>query len=315
MSRLRIAVVIVLLLGPFLLLAGLGCYFLWTSSLGFIVWWVLGACFAVGYWLAWRWQSKQLLLQPDVSGLPMHWTERDRQAWHLVEARAKAAAELEQAKLTDPQQFLATAQEMVGELAAFYHPNAHDPLGSLTVPELLAAFELAAGDLAELMDRYVPGGHLLSIDDFRRARRVYGWYQSASNFYWIVSAVFAPMNTGLRFLASRYGSSLPLGLLQQNLLVWFYVQFVHRLGTYLIDLNSGRLRVGGVRYRELKARMSAAAEGAAVPAGEVEVEPVPLVVVTLFGQVKTGKSSLINALLGDQRAATDVLPVTNGVER
>ncbi len=35
------------------------------------------------------------------------------------------------------------------------------------------------------------------------------------------------------------------------LLVWFYTAYVHRLGTYLIELNSGRLRIGAVRYREL----------------------------------------------------------------
>jgi predicted GTPase len=39
------------------------------------------------------------------------------------------------------------------------------------------------------------------------------------------------------------------------------------------------------------------------------------VTVTVFGQVKAGKSSLINALLGEQRAVTDILPATAGVER
>ena len=39
------------------------------------------------------------------------------------------------------------------------------------------------------------------------------------------------------------------------------------------------------------------------------------ITVTLVGQVKTGKSSLINGLLGEQRARTDVLPATNDIER
>jgi hypothetical protein len=33
--------------------------------------------------------------------------------------------------------------------------------------------------------------------------------------------------------------------------LWFYTAYVHRLGTYLIELNSGRLRIGAARYREL----------------------------------------------------------------
>jgi predicted GTPase len=315
MSRGRIAVVLVLLLGPFFLLAGLGCYFLWTSRLGFTFWWVLAACFALGYWLAWRWQRRRLLLLPDVSGVPAHWTERDQEAWKLVEARATAAARMEQSALTDAKQFLATAEEMVRELATFYHPEARDPIGSLTIPELLAAVELATGDMAELMDRYVPGGHFLCIDDFRRARQALGWYRSANRAYWVVAAVFAPVSTGLRYLASRFGMSLPWGMLQQNLLVWFYAAYIHRLGAYLIDLNTGRLRVGAPRYRELRSRRTDAAHGSA-PAAEADaVDPLPEVVVALLGQAKSGKSSLANALLGERRAATDVLPVAEGVER
>jgi hypothetical protein len=36
---------------------------------------------------------------------------------------------------------------------------------------------------------------------------------------------------------------------------------------------------------------------------------------TLIGQVKTGKSSVANALLGERRAVTDVLPATNEITR
>ena len=52
------------------------------------------------------------------------------------------------------------------------------------------------------------------------------------------------MDTVLRYGASQLGVSTPLQMLQQNLYAWFFTAYVHRLGTYLIDLNSGRLRVG-----------------------------------------------------------------------
>ena len=48
-------------------------------------------------------------------------------------------------------------------------------------------------------------------------------------------------------------------MLQENLLLWFYTAFLQRLGTYLIELNSGRLSVGATRYRRL---MEAATGGA-----------------------------------------------------
>jgi predicted GTPase len=121
------------------------------------------------------------------------------------------------------------------------------------------------------------------------------------NVYWVISALFAPVETGGRFAASKLGLSQPWQMLLQNLLVWFYTAYVHRLGRYLIELNSGRLRVGAARYRELMQAPSSASA--------------PQVTITVLGQVKAGKSSLINALLGEQRALTDVLPATAGIER
>lgn len=313
MSRWRILVVGFLIAVPFLTFAVVGSLYLWSRGLAFHVWWPLAACMIVGYVLAWYWQRNKQLLHPVDFTPPLHWTERDRQAWHLVEERAKGAANLDADKLGAFQFYVDTAQEMALELARFYHPSAKDPLTSLTLPEILAVIELAAHDLGELVDQYLPGGHLLSIRDWRRAKQISEWYQTASNLYWAVSALFNPVNTGLRYVTSQLGMSRPLELLQQNLIAWFYTAFVHRLGTYLIDLNSGRLRVGVQRYRELQRRPEP--DGQPAPPAADEADRVPRVTLTIMGQVKAGKSSLINALLGEQRARTDVLPATNEVTR
>ena len=57
---------------------------------------------------------------------------------------------------------------------------------------------------------------------------------------------------------------------------------------------------------EYRPRISAAVEG--LP---FDQEPLQVLVV---GQVKAGKSSLINALLGEQRAPVDTLPATDDVD-
>jgi predicted GTPase len=107
--------------------------------------------------------------------------------------------------------------------------------------------------------------------------------------------------------------STPWRQLQQDLLAWFYAAYVQRLGNYLIEVNSGRLRVGVKRYRELlRADQEPAAAGRdGTPA------PIPnaSVTITILGQVKTGKSSFINALLGEQRAKVDVIPATASISR
>jgi predicted GTPase len=324
MSRWRLIVLASLIALPILFVLGEGFYFIWQSGWSFWVWWPISACFALAWILGWHWQRKFKLLRLDTS-VPLYWTDRDREAWRLVEGRAKAGAQLSPEKLTSPSFYLEAAQEMGLELARFYHPKAQDPVGSLTIPEILAVVELAAHDLAEMVDQYLPGGHLLTVNDMRRAKKATEWYQAASKVYWLISSVFSPVNTAVRYLASEVGMSRPLQALQQNLILWFYSAYVHRLGTYLIELNSGRVRVGATRYRQLLLQhgpdgrldqqhpqvsppTSAAADGEPVP----EVRQVTL---TVMGQVKAGKSSFINALLGEQRARTDVIPATAEITR
>src|SRR5437773_1831459 len=83
-------------------------------------------CFALAYFLAWYWQRKNKLLTLDFTP-PLHWTERDQNAWKLVEARAKAGEKVPPDKLTEFQFYIDTAKDMAQELAAFYHPGASDP--------------------------------------------------------------------------------------------------------------------------------------------------------------------------------------------
>jgi predicted GTPase len=125
----------------------------------------------------------------------------------------------------------------------------------------------------------------------------------------------------IRYGASQIGVGTPMQMLQDNLVAWFYAAFIHRVGTYLIEVNSGRLRVGAKRYKQLvaQARSPEVADSPAAEGGPQEPssngQPVSTVTITILGQVKAGKSSLINALLGERRAGTDVLPLTNEITR
>jgi predicted GTPase len=328
MSRWRILVVVGLIGVPFVGLAGVGSWYLWEQGWGFTAWWPMLFFMALGYFLAWHWQKQRRLLHPPDFEAPTHWTERDKQAWKLVEARATNLEKVPNEKLGEVPYYLQTAQELAQELAHFYHPGAQDPVGNLTVPEVLAVIELASHDLSEMVDKHLPGGHLLTINDWKRAQRLTEWYQTANNAYWAISAFFNPVQTAARYAASQVGLTQPFKMLQQNLYAWFFTAYVHRLGTYLIDLNSGRLRVGATRYRELVEQAAQAARVEHQPMEKVVAGPFPSdgksadavdqvrqVTVTLLGQVKAGKSSLINALLGEQRARTGSTPLTDNVER
>jgi predicted GTPase len=248
----------------------------------------------------------------------MYWTEKDKQAYALVEARLKQAEKIDRGQMSQLPFYMTTAQQMADEITRFYHPTAKDPVGSVTVPELLAVLELAFGDLWDLVDKTVPGGHLLTVDQWRKAKEWSDWAtrvgSNLSNAYYALAGLFDPINMGLRYAASRLGISTPLAALQQDLVLWAYQAFVARVGTYLIELQSGRLRVGAKRYREELSRRGFRAGDKEPPAQASEPEPATITI-ALVGQVKAGKSSLINALLGQQRALTSVLPATDGVYR
>jgi predicted GTPase len=320
MSRWRVFVVVGLILSPLLFFSGAGSYFLWVHGWSFLVWWPLALCMALGYILGWYWQSKHLLLHPPTTTPLHHWTERDKRAWQLVQAEAEKGASLPLDTLSDLDHYWTQAKELAAKIAALYHPGVDDPIVHLTVPEILSAIELAAHDLNDLVDRYVPGGHLLSLGDWQRARRAMDWYQPASNLYWAFAALFSPVETGTRYAASKLGLSQPWQMLQKNLLLWFYTAYLHRLGTYLIELNSGRLRIGATRYRELMTKADvpvspAVDKSSQEPQSPKKDESPREVTIVVLGQVKAGKSSLINALIGEQRAFTDVLPATAGIQK
>lgn len=319
MSRWRILVLLTLLTAPFVFLMVMGTAFLWEHGWITFAWLPMMLFMAAAFGLAWYWQRKRKLIPLWSSGEIPHGTQRDHEALKLVEARIKNAETLPNDSFTDPNYYMQTAQEMALEMARFYHPNSVDPYGMLTVPEMLSVAELAAHDLNELVLRLVPGSHLLTIKDYKHARQAVDWYKKARNVYWLASAFINPLQTAARYLTSRLAVGGTWDLLQQNIVMWFYTAYVQRLGTYLIELHSGRLRVGVKRYRELIKRHAPVADvesGDAVQAPvEAEATPAAEVTITLVGQVNAGKSSLINALLGEQAARTDMVPTTDRVSR
>src|SRR5262249_2045746 len=158
------------------------------------------------------------------------------------------------------------------------------------------------------------------VDDMKRIRStvdtVSEWYPVMRNLYWGAAAIFNPLKTGLQVVATKAGLSPAFAGFQQNLMGWFYTAYVKELGRYLIELNSGRLKVGAQRYLELMALHHVPptdeASGERQPprdeplpgdgqprgAGAPRSPEAPPVTLALVGPVKAGKSSLVNALLG-----------------
>jgi len=297
-----------------------GAVVVWRSGRYWWLWWLAPLCWVAAYLLTRAWR-KQLAPPAEADFVPPeHWTTRDREALVIVESHQRQIEKIAPGQLTDLHFYLQSAMDLALAVAQHYHPKAKDPLGSLTVLDLLAAAQLAIEDSAQWCRQYVPASHLMTVDQWRMLGKAPSWLSAASNITWAASVLMNPVNFG-RYLIARFTTQSATQQLRDHALEWFYVIFVRNVGFYLIEMNSGRLRGGAARYRRLQAELQRTGQlpagGGAVSAAVTPEPPAEAleVRVALVGQVKAGKSSLINALLGRQQAAVDVLPQTKHVQQ
>ncbi|MBL8852376.1 MAG: 50S ribosome-binding GTPase [Planctomycetaceae bacterium] len=323
-----------LILSPILVYVILGGYALWTSGLTFWAWALLPLC-----WLT-AWIVGRVWLPPTVDALEVaepgvHWTDRDRAALEIVRRRQLTVPEHTPEQLIDPHFYIEQVKSLAMELAAHYYPSAQDPYSSLKVTEVLSAVHLAVEDLEELTTERLPVAQWLTIGQWQALGHTPKWYNRVQESVWLSSMVYNPLNV-LRYFTSK-ATVEPLGQqLQQELLVRLYMKFIYQVGFYLIEMNSGRLRGGTQKYRQYFGRrrsetfgqdqVAVKAEPDSPQSASLGNEPTDLkketgpppseaVRIVLVGQVSSGKSSLINSLLGKHEAACDVLPTTREVRR
>jgi predicted GTPase len=324
-KRLQVGLILTLFLLPLLTLVVAGAWALWTEGLIFWLWWIIPVCWGLVFVLQ-KWWKLFIIPMPAMTiDPPLHWTPQDKAALAMVEARQKKVAEVPTEKLAEPRFYVDVAREISFEIAKHYHPKAANPWNSATMIEVLAAAQLALADVEEWASRYVPGSHVVSLGTWRTLERANQWMDTATNIYWAGAILLNPLNLG-RMLASKLTIEPLTGHVQANVLSLFYVFFVRQVGFYAIELNSGRLRGGVAKYRNAMARFdrpltdageplapvtasSPNAGPAAAGPGEARSEPFS-VTLAVVGQAKAGKSSLVNALLGERKARSDVLPAT-----
>ena len=309
LSRLQLSVVGLLLVFPVLLFAGFGAWMLWGSGWLFWLSWSIPVCWGLGWFLVRRWGKPVLAPPPQAD--ETHWTPRDAGAAEIIREEQEHARTIPGERLADIRFYNDATQELALKIARHYHPNAADPVGNLTVLEVLAATQLVAEDLEEWFLRYVPGSHLITIRQWKLLSNAPQWWEMASNAGWIASILLNPANLG-RYFASRLAVDPISKELQGGLLVSFYMLYIRQVGYYLIEMNSGRLRGGAAEYRRRMKRLHPVEQtipAAATGNGESPAKPLD-VSIAVIGQVKAGKSSLVNCLLGTQQAVVDVLPST-----
>ncbi|WP_006747796.1 GTPase family protein [Thioalkalivibrio paradoxus] len=302
---------LVLFVLPFLALIPLGMF--WLFQQGWLLYW-LGIAALLG--LAAHLLLRQL--QPAEPGSEAQtaapatdsppepdWTPRDRAAWRSVQEVAAGAGP---ESITDRERMLQLARETIERVAAHYHPDDPRPIWNFTVPEALLLSERIAARLRRVTLDSVPAAHMVRVGqvvqlwEHRQLALKGARVARYLNRIWRVARTVDPLSAVLaetrdRVLRAALGEA-GAWLRGRGTRIW-----VEEVGKAAIELYSGRLRADARQLQELAAAdtgLDAVADGAMPGALRLLVA----------GQSQSGKSSLINVLLGEVAAPADVLPGT-----
>lgn len=334
MKRWQFLSLAALFIVPVVFYVGVAFWALWKTDQWYWVGWLLPVCWCLAWGLYYAWTHGRKPSPVRTIEPPGYWSPQDRAAVEKIARCQQQVVNATSEQLIDPHYYLETARQLALDLARHYNPDEKVPLDSVTVTELLAAAELALHDSSEWIREHVPGSHLLLLRHWRWLGKAPKYARIAGNATWVAAMVFNPLNIA-RYLMSRLAWDSASDQLQTSALRAFAEMFVERAGFYLVELHSGRLKLGADRYRAAREQLAASralgltpsadgnsapttgdqarAEAASAAEKYAGVSPTEAIV-AVVGQVKAGKSSLINCLLGERRAAVDVLPKTQGVQ-
>ncbi|MGQ0593760.1 MAG: GTPase family protein [Gammaproteobacteria bacterium] len=301
--RWLVAIAVIVL--PAITLLPLGLVWLWQQGL-ILEWLLVLACLGGTAWLMLVWLSRKhtvaLTDKPTVQPDP-HWPDRNRAAWDKATAITEKLA-LADYPLDDPARLIELGRETITAVARHYHPKSKNAPLEIAIPYLLMIIELVSKDLRIRLDN-IPFSHMLTIHDLMRGHSLASFAGKCYDVYRLGSLAINPVAAVLRELRDLTAHQA-LRYPADEIKTWLLQSYVKQVAYYAIELYSGALSLNDRPTAEYITKYSSTdLERRAQPE-----EPLRLLV---LGQVKAGKSSLINALFGELRAMTDVLPLTSGI--
>lgn len=295
---------------PILSLVPLGSYWLWER--GLLVYWAAAACCStVAAWAIQRWLLSPLR-SPETGGAAhgdiaanegdASWTPAERAAWQRV---AEIGRGVDPEHLKTRAEIIELGQRTVEAVATSLHPERKEPLLQFTAPEALALIARVSARMNTFVRESVPLGDRLTLAQMRTLYEWRGAIDVAEQAWsvWRVLRLVNPASALANEVRERVSKEL-MAWGKSHIARRLATVFVEEVGRAAIDLYGGRLRIAPERLAEHVSTGSAADIAAA---DAPLAEPLRLLVA---GQVSAGKSSLVNALAEEARAAVDALPAT-----
>ncbi|MDB5336291.1 MAG: mnmE 3 [Planctomycetaceae bacterium] len=238
-----------------------------------------------------------------------NWPPRATQAYADIEALA-SRVDADTIPLDQPEVLFKLMREVLEVVAKRYFPDSDNPVLETPIPHVLKIVELVSFDLREAFSTHVPGSHILTLNDALRLHRLSEWFPTINRLYRVAYLAVNPAAALARELAG-YMQGKAINASARETKQWAVQYAIRRAGYYAIQLYSGQLVLDGVHFRQPTSSTKQILEQVEQRETALDEDPLRMLVI---GQVKAGKSSLINALFGETRSAVDVVPCTIGIE-
>lgn len=295
---------------PFVLLGLAGSLWLWENQWG--LYWAATTALMTG--ISWpllrslQQRCTQPLRKLSVEPDP-HWAPRAELAWKDVENLAERI-NIDEIPLDKPDALWKQLNDVLHVVAKRYYPDSDNAVLETPISHVLKVVELVANDLRQAFSTHVPGSHILTLNDILRLKRLADWYPTLNRIYRVASFAVNPAAAFAKELAS-YIQGKAINASAAETKQWAIQFAIRRAGFYAIQLYSGQLVLDDVEFRQTTSATGQILDQVQQRDKELRADPLRILII---GQVKAGKSSLINALFGETRSAVDVVPCTEGIE-
>lgn len=299
---------------PTVIYVGIACYLLWRSGWTLYILATLAVSYVLSIAVARMWPKTS---PADVAAtLPIkpaaYWTQQDRDALAKVQEFRDNIRPIGWDNLYDSQRYVEDTQTLARKLSEHYHSGGRGhALRPLTLIEITTAAHLAVEDVEQFVIDSIPGSSLLNLDTIQSLPKLASQIDKAYRGYYLLSSVLNPVRLLTYPLWSKSGE---VGFsLQEEAMLRVYQKYLQVLGFYLVEMYSGRLRGGSRIYKQHFRHLAAAAHTANGDMSWLDRMTTVDTKIAVMGQVKAGKSSLINALTASADAEVSPLPQTRAL--
>jgi hypothetical protein len=319
---------IVLIVGFLLFAAGLQIH-AWGINW---IWAIVGLVFVGWRWLLVRWTHPALVqvealmaeMTEDVEAMPA--SDSPLSATESLRQAETALQKILEASHDDPpvwensDLFWQRCQELVTAIAQVYYPNDKQPLLNIYVPQAYALLRGTVDDLDQWMQKLGPALNQVTVGQAYQAYQLYRQLEPSARKLWRVwnwaQWLLNPAAAVARQASQRSSDRANQELLL-NLSQLLRQTTLRNLGRQAIALYGGMAppleQIPSSKAADLKVQSQTLKEilAQAEPPEQVKQKPVNIL---LVGRTGAGKSSLINTLFVEPRAAVDVLPNTDRIQ-